>query len=173
MNDMGQGLGQMFAPFGDPAQKRQPGQMGAGPQTAIQVQNLRMPRAFGAGAGAPQALLSGLGAAGMPAQGTSNPLLDAILRAVMGNYGPPHQAPQPAMGGQAPTGGGSHLIPAMGGPSPMPSPMGGFHAPTPQVHYQPTPKLPGGTAGPSPAPLGGPSGGLRGAMANTRTRIPL
>lgn len=130
-------IGQSFAPLGDPNQMQRPGGPSGtsdGAQQAIQVLNYRMPH-FGANAPtpAPQALLNGAGSAGLGQGG--NPVIDAILKAVLGHFAPQQQAAPSAPGGMVPGSG-----PMIDNP---PSPQ----LPTPAVHYQP---LPGGTAGPNP-----------------------
>jgi hypothetical protein len=73
----------------------------------------------------------------------ANPILNAIIQAVMGHFSP--QAP----GGAMPDRGFGGSLSGMGGMGhgPMNSPMPSGPMPTPAVHYQPTP---GGTAGPNP-----------------------
>jgi len=132
-------IGQSYAPLGDPTQQRPSGMSPqGGPQQAIKILNLRMPRVQGAAAPAPAALLNSPGSGGLPqppmmggpqggpSQQPTNPILDAILRAVLGGYQPPQQSAPSAPGGGVPS-----------------SP----NLPVPAVHYQPPP---GGTAGPNP-----------------------
>lgn len=131
-------IGQTFAPIGDPSQQRPSGSPSApsGPQEAIKILNLRMPRVQGAGAPAPAALLNSPGSGGLPQPQGMTPMIEAILRAVMGGFQSPQQGAPSAMGGMVPGGG----MPAQGG-SPQ--------LPVPAVHYQPPPTS-GGTAGPNP-----------------------
>lgn len=138
-------IGQSFAPLGDPTQQRPSagGANTAGPQEAIRVLNLRMPRVFGAGAPAPAQLLTSPGSAGLPQQNAHNPLIEAILRAVMGGFGGGPQVAPSAPGGMPP-GGMSQGMPGGGAPAPSPT------IPAPAVHYQPNPPGRGGTAGPNP-----------------------
>lgn len=126
-------IGQTFAPVGDPSQQRPSGSpsMPSGPQEAIKILNLRMPRVQGAAAPAPAALLNSPGSAGLPQPQPHNPILEAIIRAVLGGFNAPQQSAPSAMGGA--TGGA--------GQGPV------IDYPTPAVHYQPPP---GGTAGPNP-----------------------
>jgi hypothetical protein len=132
-------IGQSFAPMGDPTQRPQADAGGQGPQEAIKILNLRMPKVAGAGAPAPQQLLNGMGSAGLPQQNANNPMIEAILRAVLGHLSPQMQAAPSAMGGGVP-GGMPGGMPGPQGPAPK--------LPMPGVHYQP---LPGGTAGPNPS----------------------
>jgi hypothetical protein len=103
-------IGQSFAPLGDPM-NQQAGPGGGGlespAQQAIKILNLRMPH-FGANAPtpAPQALLNGAGSAGLPQPNANNPVLDAILKAVLGHFAPQQQAAPSAMGGGMAPGGG-------------------------------------------------------------------
>lgn len=137
-------LGQSFAPLGnDPTQQKPGGPSGnQGAQQAIQVLNTRLPRVVGAGAPAPQALLQGAGSAGLPSPQGVNPIVQAILQAVLGHFAPQQQSAPSAMGGMVP-GGMPGGMPGGG----MPAPSGPLpKLPTPALHYQP---LPGGTAGPN------------------------
>lgn len=136
-------LGQSFAPLGDPMQQQRPSGPGGpgGAQEAIKILNLRMPRVAGAGAPAPQALLEGAGSAGLPQQ-QNNPVINAILAAVLGHFQPQLQAAPTAMGGfmsQAPQGSQAPTSPKY----------------DPVIRYQDDPNakgapVPGGTAGPGP-----------------------
>lgn len=87
------GFGYSFMPGqnGDQAQQRP--QAGGGPQSAIQMLSLRLPRVLGAQAMAPGALLNSQGGGGMP-----DPMLQAILRlaGMAGNRGT--MAPQAGIG---------------------------------------------------------------------------
>lgn len=128
-------IGQSFAPLGnDPMQQRPSGPAGGGAQQAIQVLNTRLPRVVGAGAPAPQALLEGAGSAGLPQPQGVNPIVQAILQAVLGHFAPQQQSAPSAMGGMM----------SGGGPAPQ--------MPTPNVSYQPNPPGQGGTAGPNLPP---------------------
>lgn len=94
-------LGQTFAPLGDPTQQRPgggPGSPTSAVGQAIQTLSLRYPRVQGAAAIAPNALLTSPGSAGLPQQGI-NPVLDAILRGILGNYSPARQVAPSAPGG--------------------------------------------------------------------------
>ena len=129
-------IGQSFAPIGDPNMQRPsggPGGIAPGAQEAIKVLNLRIPRVAGAGAPAPQALLEGGGSGALPQQ-PNNPIIQAILQAVLGHFAPQQQSAPSAMGGGMPG---------------TPGPLGqsGPQLPNPKINYQP---LPGGTAGPNP-----------------------
>jgi hypothetical protein len=131
-------IGQSFAPLGNgmPA-KPDGGGVAPGAQQAIKVLNLRLPRVVGSGAPAPGALLNAQGASGLPSAGT-NPMLEALIHAVMGGYAPATGA-GPTPGASGPS-----------SPLPMPSaPVSNapVSLPNPAIHYQP---LPGGTAGPNP-----------------------
>jgi len=131
-------IGQTFAPIGDPMQQRPGGPQGQqGAEQAIQVLNTRLPRVVGAGAPAPQALLSGAGSAGLPQQ-TVSPVLQQILQAVLGHFAPQQMSAPSAPGGMVMGAG----MGSMSGPAGPAAPL-----PMPAVHYQPPP---GGTAGPSP-----------------------
>lgn len=152
-------LGQSFAPLMDPAQRQQPvsptGLSGA--QEPIKILNLRMPRVAGAGAPAPQALLNSPGSAALPQAAGANPVIAAILRAVLGQFAPSQMAapsaPSGFMGGIA---GRTEPIPGVPGGYTVPEPgqSGGY---IPAIHYQ-QPPLPGGTAGPNPSmPQGNPN----------------
>lgn len=96
-------IGQTFAPLpsGDPNEELRRRQQGGGPLSnvgqAIKTLSLRIPRVVGAGSIAPSQLLNGPGAAGLPQGG--NPIIDAILRGVLGNYTPPQQVAPSALGG--------------------------------------------------------------------------
>jgi hypothetical protein len=96
-------IGQTFAPLGDPTQQQGPGGPG-GPGgnvgQAIQTLSLRYPRVVGAGSPIPQALLEGQGSAGLPQGG--NPIIDAILRGILGNFRPSMQTAPSAQGGMTP-----------------------------------------------------------------------
>ena len=110
------GFGYSFMPGqnGDQAQQRQqPGW--AGPQSAIQMLSLRLPRVLGAQALAPGALLNSQGAGGLP-----DPLLQAILR-LAGQAGP---------GGP---GGGAPGGPSLMGGAPPSAPMAPAGPMTPRV----------------------------------------
>lgn len=128
-------IGQSFAPLGDPASQTRPQQSGAaGAQEPVRILNLRMPRVQGAGAPAPQALLTSPGSAALPQSVGANPTIEAILRAVLGHF-----APQQMAAPSAPSGFMGQGPPSQGsGPSNIPY--------TPAIHYQKP--LPGGTAGP-------------------------
>ena len=137
-------IGQSFAPLGDKTRPQSGGPGGSGgPQEAIQVLNMRMPRFPGAGAPAPQALLQGAGSAGLPQQ-SINPVIQAILKAILGRFSPQQQAAPSAQGGMVP---GGNLQPTGqpgGFESPgLQSPMPSFQMPTPALHYQ-EPSAPGG-----------------------------
>jgi len=98
-------IGQTFAPIGNPMQ-RPNGTAGtpaglSGVQQAIKILNLRMPRVQGAAAIAPTLLLNSPGAGGLPQPGR-DPILDAILRGVLGGYAPPQQTAPSAPGGATP-----------------------------------------------------------------------
>lgn len=130
-------LGQSFLPGGNDDRMRQD-QAGAGPsnpiQEAIKVLSLKLPRVVGAGAPAPQELLTGLGGAGV-----QNPIAQ-ILQQMFGQGSP--QAAGGAMGGES------------GAGMPAPPPSGG----KPRIDIIPAPSLPGGTAGPGPGEgMGGPN----------------
>lgn len=139
-------IGQTFMPQGQGVTERPQGPDNqAGVQQAIKILNLRMPRVAGAGAPAPQALLEGMGSAGMPQQ-ASSPILQAIIQAVLGHFQPQQMGAPSAMGGFQQQG------PSQGSMS-LPQNV------TPRINYHP---LPGGTAGPNTV-------GYRSATGSERT----
>ena len=129
-------LGQTFAPLFDPQGQKQAGPQGqTGAPQAIQTLNTRLPRVLGANAPAPAALLNSPGSAALPTD-TMNPVIEAILKAVLGHFSPQQMAAPSAPGGMSSV----PPLPMPGGPS-LPTNY------TPKIEYQP---LPGGTAGPNP-----------------------
>jgi len=98
-------IGQTFAPLptGDPNDEIRRRQGAGGPLNnvgqAIRTLSLRIPRVVGAGSIAPSQLLNSPGSGGLPQSGI-NPVIDAILRGVLGNYTPPQQTAPSAPGGQ-------------------------------------------------------------------------
>lgn len=92
-------FGQSFAPLGqmdDEERRRRMNGAGRSPaQAPVQTLGLRLPRVMGANSPVPQALLTSPGASGV--MGGGNPLLTAILQAVMGRVDPGTggQPPQP------------------------------------------------------------------------------
>jgi len=136
-------IGQSFAPLMNPNQpkpsdKGPAGSISPGAQQAIKVLNLRIPRVAGVGAPAPQALLEGKGSAGLPQPSPTNPIIDAVLKAVLGHFTPQQQAAPSAMGGNVASG-------MFGGPLPTPNVVYGADGgplPTPEIGPEPPPSVP-------------------------------
>jgi hypothetical protein len=100
-------LGMSFAPNDDPTAQRR-GPSPAPIQEAIRVLSLQMPRVIGANSPNPAALMSQMSGQMNGGQGlggpTSNPIIEQLLRALMGGFGwvnppvrptPPPGVPQP------------------------------------------------------------------------------
>lgn len=125
------GLGISFAPTAQNAQDSQRSGALDGIPQAIRILSLHMPRILGARALAPDALMNAPGGNGM------DPYLSALFQTLSKTMAPQTGMPQ--------------------GPGPMPempqNPQPGQGAPPPRI-FQP---LPGGTAGPNPAPPERPS----------------
>lgn len=138
-------LGRTFAPLFDPSQRQpQGGPQGQdGAQQAIQTLTTRLPRVVGAGAPAPQALLTSPGSGGLPSENIS-PVIQAILQAVLGHFSPQQQSAASAQGGMMP----QSLIPNVKyqypgpGPGTPPPPGGdsGAEPPPPQPAPEPLPR---------------------------------
>lgn len=95
-------IGRSFAPTASNVQQlAESGGDATGPGQAVQTLSLRYPRVVGAGSIAPSQLLNAPGSAGLPQQNANNPLIEAILRAVMGGFGTPQQTAPSALGGQS------------------------------------------------------------------------
>ena len=122
-------------------------------QEAIRILSLRLPRAFGASAPAPSALMAGAGApsraAALPGP-TTNPILEQLLRALLGGMAPQGMARGlpglPVPGGAM---GAFGLPPGPMGPAPR-SPIL-----TPGFRFEQQPPSPGPVAPPAPATRSG------------------
>lgn len=137
-------LGQSFAPlFGQMDEERRRrkmmGRPGGVAQSPVETLGLRLPRVMGAQSPVPKALLTSPGSAGVI--GGGNPLIAAILQAVMGGSGQDGSMPMP-MPGTMPG-----AMPPMG---PMPS---GATPPVGPVGQRPPS---GGGPGRGPIDSGGP-----------------
>lgn len=131
-------LGQSFVPFG--SSDEDPSAQGAtNPvQEAVQLLSLRRPRVLGVSP-VPEALLSGLGSAGLPEEG-GNPIMSALLQMIRGGF----TAPPTITGAGIPTPRVQILQPTepRGPLSPAPEPEPEPTAQEPEPAPEPAPRRP-------------------------------